>query len=309
MRGMLVAAGFGTRLDPLTRWLPKPALPIANRPAAWFACDHLARSGITDLVVNAHHLAERLQRELLGACPAGVNLRFVHEPQILGTGGGLRNAWLPVAGESFVVMNAKLVFAPDLARAVAHHEQSRAIATMVLRALPPGSNFAPVEVESDGRVRRIRGLPGAARADLAPRMFTGVQILSARAWSDLPLQGDLIEHAYIPWLARGECVASITDEGPWMDVGVSPRHYLDANLALADGSVRWPGITPMPSCTIMGSDTFVGAGCALDHVVVGEGVAIASGTTLRRTVVWRGARVTCDLSDAVVVTDGTVVAI
>ena len=83
---MLVAAGLGTRLDPLTRELPKPALPVANRPVAWFACDHLARNGFHDLVVNTHHLAERLSEELTRACPDAVQLRFVHEPRILGTG-------------------------------------------------------------------------------------------------------------------------------------------------------------------------------------------------------------------------------
>src|SRR5436190_20338773 len=107
---MLVAAGFGTRLEPLTRELPKPALPLGNRPVAWFALDHLRRCGARDVVVNTHHLAERLREQLEPCCPADVALRFVHEPMILGTGGGVRNAWQPAAGEDFVVFNAKLLF-------------------------------------------------------------------------------------------------------------------------------------------------------------------------------------------------------
>src|SRR5438270_13996922 len=108
MRAMLVAAGLGTRLDPLTRELPKPALPVANRPVAWFALDHLTRHGVRDFVVNTHHLADRLRTEVERCCPAGARLRFVHEPNILGTGGGVRNAWRPQDGEDFLVVNAKL---------------------------------------------------------------------------------------------------------------------------------------------------------------------------------------------------------
>lgn len=307
MRAMLVAAGLGTRLHPLTHALPKPALPVGNRPTAFFACDHLARSGFRDLVVNTHHLAERLRDELEQACPAGVRLRFVHEPVILGTGGALRNAWQPVDGEDFVAVNAKLLFAPDLERAMAVHAQSGAIATMVLRTLPPGTTFAGVDIESDGRVRKIRGEPQSASGSFATRMFTGVQILSPRAWRDLPEHGDLIEHAYLPWLARGEIVASITDDSPWMDVGVTPRHYLDANLALVTGGLRWPGISPDPAGVLLGANVILGKGAQLDQVTLGDGCTIAPAISLRRVVAWRGAHVHADLQDAVVMTDGTIV--
>ena len=303
---MLVAAGLGTRLDPLTRELPKPALPVANQPIAWFSCDHLARSGFTEVVVNTHHLAERLQPELERVCPPGMHLRFVHEPQILGTGGGLRNAWRPIDGEAFVVVNAKLVFAPDLARAIAVHQQTQAIATMVLRPLPQGSSFSPVEIEADGTVRTIRGGPSRGRGGLARRMFTGVQILSARAWADLPEQGDLIEHAYLPWLARGELVASVTDDSPWIDVGVTPRHYLEANLAIATGGLRWPGITPTGSNLILGADSRIGPGSHLEQVVLGDGAEVKAGATLSRVVAWRGAKVPGDLTNAVITTSGAI---
>src|SRR5690242_16831338 len=119
VRGMLVAAGFGTRLDPLTRELPKPALPVANRPVAWFAADHLARHGVRELVVNTHHLGGELERVLGAVQPEGTQLRFIHEPEILGTGGGVRNAWSATSQEALLAFNAKLVFAPDLQRALA----------------------------------------------------------------------------------------------------------------------------------------------------------------------------------------------
>ncbi|MET0390420.1 MAG: sugar phosphate nucleotidyltransferase, partial [Polyangiales bacterium] len=117
LRAMLITAGLGTRLSPLTDHLPKPAVPVANRPVAWFALDHVRRVGIRDFVLNTHHLARELQDTLTAVAPPDVQLRFVHEPQILGTGGGVRNAWQPRGDEIFVVMNGKYVFAPDMAAA------------------------------------------------------------------------------------------------------------------------------------------------------------------------------------------------
>lgn len=305
MRAMLVAAGFGTRLDPLTQELPKPALPVANRPVAWYACDHLARAGVQELVVNTHHLARELQAALQPHVPAGMRVRFVHEPEILGTGGGVRNAWVPTAGEDFVVVNAKLLYAPDLARALDVHRQSGAVATMVLRSLPAGATFTAIRTAGDGRVLAIGGKPEGARSDATrsaqPLMYTGVQILSERAWRDLPERGGIIEQCYWPWLARGELVASVVDDAPWMDVGVTTRHYLDANMALATGALRWPGVVPGPRGVLADDSAQLGAGCELENTVIGAGASVGGGVRVRRAVLWPRAHVAGHL-DGVIVT-------
>jgi mannose-1-phosphate guanylyltransferase len=301
---MLVAAGFGTRLHPLTSELPKPALPLGNRPVAWYGLDHLHRCGVRDVVINTHHLAERLRTTLEVHAPDDVSLRFVHEPVILGTGGGVRNAWQPLAGEDFIVWNAKLLFAPDLTRALAVHRASGAIATLVLRRLGAGERFAPVETDADGRVLRIRGEPRDHAPGAELRMFTGVQILNARAHRDLPESGDVFEHAYIPWLARGEHVASVTDDAPWLDIGVTPAHYLEANMALATGAVRWPGIVPSPSATLVAPGATVAGSCVLSECVIGDGAIVEAGSHLRRVVVWPNARVGGAIDDAIVTTAG-----
>jgi mannose-1-phosphate guanylyltransferase len=310
---MLVAAGFGTRLDPLTRELPKPALPVANRPVAWFAADHVVRSGVSEVLVNTHHLARELREALEPCFPAGAGLRFVHEPRILGTGGGVKNAWRAHGGEDedLLVFNAKLLFAPDLHRALAVHRQRGAIATMVLRALPAGSGFTAVEVDGEGRVLRIGpyGAQGASAGagTRADRMYTGVQVLSPRALPDLPEDGDIMRESYARWLSRGELVASVTEEGFWMDVGVTPRHYLDANLALCTGTVRWPGLAPGPGGVFMADSARIEGDCVLEHAAVGSGARVAGGVQVRRAVVWPNARVTSDLHDAVATSAGNIV--
>jgi mannose-1-phosphate guanylyltransferase len=310
---MLVAAGFGTRLDPLTRELPKPALPVANRPVAWFAADHLARHGVRELAVNTHHLADRLEHALLATQLPGVQLRFVHEPEILGTGGGVRNVWATLGTgtserDALIAFNAKLVFAPDLARALAVHRALGAIATLVLRPSPDDASFAPVWADDAGRVYAIRAAQ-PPRSGLQRRMWTGVQILDRRAFADLPERGDIFEHAYLPWLARGELIASITDDSPWFDVGVTPRHYLDANLAFARGELSWPGLPPADDGLLIAPSAQVGPGTQLEHVVLGERTVVEPGAELRRVVLWPGARAGGVLHDAIVTTQGTIVSV
>jgi mannose-1-phosphate guanylyltransferase len=306
VRAMLVAAGLGTRLDPLTHELPKPAVPVANHAAAWFGIDHLTRAGYTELVVNTHHLAAELRDALTARAPEGATLSFVHEPRILGTGGGVKRAWRPREGEDFLTWNAKLVFAPDVRAALARHRESGAIATLVLRPMPEHASFAPVLVDGEGRVRAIRGGAPVGSGELSPRMYTGVQVLHPRAHADLPDAGDIIEHAYQRWLQRGDVIASVTDHGPWHDVGVTLGHYLDANLALLRGEVRWPGIEPGPGAVIVAESAHVGAGARLHEVAVGAGARIAAGVRLERSIVWPGAVVSADLTDTIITPRGVV---
>src|SRR5687767_4016794 len=94
MDALVLAAGLGTRLRPLTDRLPKPAVPVANRPLVSFALEHLGRAGVTRAVLNAHHLADALPPVVAKAAPSWLAARVVREPELLGTGGGVRNLWL-----------------------------------------------------------------------------------------------------------------------------------------------------------------------------------------------------------------------
>jgi mannose-1-phosphate guanylyltransferase len=301
---MLVAAGFGQRLDPLTRELPKPALPVGNRPVAWYALSHLARNGVREVVANAHHLAERLVAALDPVCPPEIALTFAHEARILGTGGGVRNAWRPQAGEDFVIINAKYLFAPDLSRALAIHRESGAIATMVLRPLPAGTNFTPVHVSADGQIRDIARQAPPALPPHAPLMYTGVQILNERAYRDLPADGDIIEGAYRTWFARGEIVASAIDESPWCDIGVSLGHYLAANLALCDGTITWPDVDPDPRARLVAKSAEVDPLADVERCAIGAGARVDRGAILRNSVLWPGAHARGEHHDSVLTSNG-----
>lgn len=291
---MVFAAGKGTRLAPLTDELPKPAVPVANRPLASYALDALRRAGVSRVAMNTHHLGERLPPALAPHVPAGLDVAYVHEPVLLGTGGGLRNA-LPLLGppeEPLLVMNSDILFSPDLAGALETHAAHGAIATMVVRPDPEAAKLGAVEVDSEGRVRRLVNRPAEAAGPLTPCVFTGVHVLSPRAFVDLPESGCIVRETYFRWMERGEIVAAHVDRSEWRDLGTLPA-YLSANLDLASGRLPWPGVEP-------------GVGGLSERAVVAPDAIVEPGAVLEDVVVWAGARAGGDLRRAVVTPLGVV---
>jgi mannose-1-phosphate guanylyltransferase len=299
LRAMLITAGYGTRLAPLTDQLPKPAVPIANKPLAWFAMDHLYRCGVREIVANTHHLAHELRTALEPHVPSDLHLRFVHEAEILGTGGGLRNAWQPQDGETFLAINGKVLFAPDIDAALELHQSSGAIATMVLKPMLPGDTFGAVEIDDTGRVRRLLGAPAEVSATLTRTMYTGLSLLSARAHRDLPHSGCLIRDAYRHWLDRGEIVMGILDPSPFRDAGITPKHYLETNLALLQGQEHWPDITPDPNGVLLAPGVTQSPNTILQHCAIAEGATLADGIRLTRCIVWPNTPVTRSAQDTI----------
>jgi NDP-sugar pyrophosphorylase family protein len=305
LRAMLVTAGFGTRLAPLTDRLPKPALPLANRPVAWFALDYLRRAGVRECVLNTHHLARELETEVRRHAPPEIALSFVHEPVILGTGGGIRNAWRPRAGETFLVMNGKLLFTPDLAAALRVHLESRAIATMLLSPVAQGDPLGAVEIDPAGRVRRLLGVGPSTRESLQPYLYASVCLLDARAHRDLPENGCLIRDAFRHWIDRGECVMGVVDHASFRDVGMSHWHYWESNMALATGRLAWPEITPNAQDVLQDPSAQLGSNARVVRSVLGAAARVDAGVMLEDCVVWPNTHVTRDHIRSVLLPDGT----
>lgn len=299
---MVLAAGLGTRLRPLTDERPKPAVPVANRPLAWFALDHLARFGVHEVVLNAHHLPRTLETHLRPHLPEGPGVCFVHEGELLGTGGGIRNAAEHLlAGEApVVVMNGDILFGPDLAAALDLHRRLHAVATMVVRPDPQAEQYGAVQADAWGRVRRLLGKPRRVDAALGTYMFTGVHILSRRAFEYLPERGDIVRESYRYWVDEGFTVGAFVDEAPWRDLG-TPASYLETNLDVAAGRLEWPDVQPDPDTgVVVHPNADVDDGVALTESVVGSHAWLRSGIHVHRAVVWDGARVDQSASDVIV---------
>lgn len=293
---MLLAAGLGTRLQPLTELRPKPIVPVANRPLAGFAMEHLARSGVRTIVANTHPQPELVESTLEAVCPESVDLRFSRELNLLGTGGGLRKAQalFDDPHSPVIVMNGDTLFAPDLLGAYAAHLAHGPVATMILRRTAQPDRFGAIGIDQNDRVRSLLGVPRDERVRQA-LMFTGVQILSPEAFSAMPESGCVIRSAYRHWVDSGAPVLGVIDESPWADLGtVAEYHRL--NLGLASGAFRWPGIEPRDGCILPSS---VEPSSSVRRSVIGPEVDIAAGVHLDRCVVWPGTVVTRSAANAV----------
>src|SRR6185503_10534697 len=186
MKAMILAAGFGERLWPLTADRTKPALPVLGKPLVGYVAEYLARFGIKDVLVNLHHEPDSVRRALGDGSAFGVNLEYVHEPQILGTSGALDNARSLLSSETFVVINGKLVTDIDLKAALKHHREQNALATLVLKPNVARERFSIVETRDD-LVTKFAGMPSATEVNgEPPLMFTGIHIMEPRIFDYIP---------------------------------------------------------------------------------------------------------------------------
>ncbi|MCC7539639.1 MAG: nucleotidyltransferase family protein [Deltaproteobacteria bacterium] len=305
---MLLAAGLGTRLRPLTDCVPKPVVPLLDRPLASYGLEHLARAGVREVVANTHHLAS-VVRDALGAehvTPAGpVTLAYSHEPEILGTAGGIAKMLSHVGGETFVVVNGDVLFAPDLERAVAHHRATGALATLVVRRDPQVARYGAVEVDASGIVHRIVGRGRAAGAAVEPFMFTGVHVMEPDIARELPERGCIVKDVYAKLLERGAPLAAHVEDADWRDLGTIAS-YLETTLALASGALAWPSVVPRRDAPWVAPSARIGLDATLARdVVVGERAHVQRGR-IAHAVVWPDAVVAADVRDAVAFGEGRI---
>src|SRR4030095_4973694 len=148
MRAIVLSAGYGTRLWPLTEDRTKPAIPILGKPLVGCVAEYLAGYGIDEIVVNLHHRPESVRRALGDGSRFGVKLHYIEEPEILGTSGALDNARALLDGDTFVVINGKIISDIDLSEALRTHRDSRAIATLVLLPNAKRERFSVVDTDN-----------------------------------------------------------------------------------------------------------------------------------------------------------------
>jgi mannose-1-phosphate guanylyltransferase len=236
---MVLCAGLGTRLRPLTLERPKPSVPLLNRPLVSAIFRPVRTLGARRVIVNTHYLPDvmaAVARE--EAQQAGLELAISRETVLLGTGGGpwfARARNLLQAGRHLMVLNGDVLSDADLRALMTRHLETGAAATMVLRDMPPGAGYTPIEVDESGRIRRIgsHGRPTGG----APHLFTGAHVLSPDALDLLPSgESSIITAVYAPLLQRGAVIQSVKDARVWLDLG-DPRGYLEAHLALLRGQV------------------------------------------------------------------------
>jgi NDP-sugar pyrophosphorylase family protein len=291
MKGMILAAGFGTRFRPVTYTLPKPMVPLCNRPLIAYAVESMLSAGVDELIINLHHLPRPIEEYLRQEFADRCRFRFSLEAEILGTGGGIRKVRPFLEGsEDFLVANADTVQIPPFRALVAARRRVDALAALTLRHPPAGDRFTRVYFDQ-GRIDGIGEGKGQAL------MFSGSHVISSRIFRYLPERdfSGLTEDVYIPLLRdRRETIAAVVDDGIWFDIG-TPLRYFTASLEVA--ALMISGRFPLPpgsrvdgpASTIVAEGTTLGGASLVNCCVIGSGTTVRSGASLDRTIVWNDA--------------------
>jgi NDP-sugar pyrophosphorylase family protein len=297
MRGMILAAGLGTRLYPLTLFRSKPAIPFLNRPLIQHTLDLFRRSGISEVAVNLHHLPETVQNALDG--DSSVTL-YSHEPEILGTAGGIGKIRDFFADqETFVLANGKVYFEGDLTDAIRFHRNSGAIATLVLVPFIRGEQFNPVYLDDS---HNIQGF-GLLRRDEAPEegyIFTGVHILQKEIFRFIPEgASDTIRDVYPRLMGEGFPVRGYVTDCYWCETSTLVR-YLDRSFDVL-ARKKLHRLTPSDLVTagaplIAADDVNVEPDVLLERCILWDSVAVGRGSRLRNVII----------ADSAIVPSGTV---
>jgi NDP-sugar pyrophosphorylase family protein len=287
---MIVAAGLGTRLRPLTELRPKPALPVRGIPLIAYTLALLARHGVSEVIVNAHHLPDILMDAARRHCPLDMELRFSIESELLDTGGGIRRvADYLRQSDPCLIIASDMLLDTDLSALVATHRERGDAWTMLLREGDLRErNFGTIGVDPHNRVRRIGtryDFGGEHRAGL----YAWANVVAARAFDSLP-DLEIFSH-FDCWIApqlatdatdiRAEILTA--NDFVWEPVG-TPAEYLAANLDPIELSYQ---------AAIADAQR---AGARIeDNVVIGAGAEIGTGVRLQRAVVWDGEHVPDEL--------------
>ena len=277
---MVLAAGLGERMRPLTLVRAKPVLPVLNRPLLQWTLARLAQQGVTEAVVNLHYLPATVRRALGNGRALGLRIRYSQEGEILGTGGGPRKVRRFFDDGPFVIVNGDVLFDFDLRALVREHRRSGALATLALRRNPDPRRYGGAVLDRGAWVRAIAGRPVPRRGH--PWLFTGVHVLDPALLARLPAgRSDSVRDLYIPLLAEGGRIRGVALEGAWYDFG-SPALYLSSHMSLLSSGFR----AVRPRAKLVHPSARVARGAVVERSVIGAGCVIGSGARIQGSVLW-----------------------
>jgi mannose-1-phosphate guanylyltransferase len=289
---MVLAAGRGERMRPLSDIVPKPALPLPDGPVVASAL-RLARSAnVQQVVVNTSHLARRMAAAVIDAPHAGVKLVFSEEPTLMGTSGGLalahRRGLLGDRGPVLVI-NADGIFDLDLGPLIERHLAASDRITLALLPHPDPSRWSQVVLDHSGRVRGIRP-PGSASGAPTGFLYPGVMIVERRTIAGLAATPhDTPKSLWWPALEAGRLSGAVVTGG-WHEIG-TPADYLETvTRMLGDRSHVHGSADVSPTAHVIGSlvtdGGVVGDGASVRKSVIGEGAIVGAGATVVRSVIF-----------------------
>ena len=238
MRAMIMAAGLGTRLRPLTGLIPKPMAPLANRPALYHIVELLKRHGITEVVINIHYFPDTLTSYLGDGYDLGMSIRFAYEEELLGTAGGVKNNEDFLGGDTFIVMSGDALTDLDLEAAVRTHREKGGIATLSVKEVEDPSDYGVMIVDENDRITGFQEKPAPEEA-LSNLSNAGIYIFEPEIFKRIPADTFYdFGNQVLPGLVKEDIPFYVHRiESYWNDVG-SLSEYRQGNFDALEGKVQ-----------------------------------------------------------------------
>ena len=303
MQALILAGGEGTRLRPLTTKVPKPVVPLANRPFISYMLDWLELHGFDDIVMSCGFLAEGVRKVLGSGDRSGLTIRYVEEPAPLGTAGAVKLAE-PMLGERFAVLNGDILTDIDLSSVMHFHVEHGARATLTLTAVEDPSSYGVIVTDDDAQVTAFIEKPqGEAPSNL---INAGIYVLERDVVREIPGgRAVSFEREVFPGLV-GAGLYGIDRSGYWLDIGTRDR-YLQATRDILAGRVETkvrPGFgvgTQADPAAKLQEPVLTGSSCEVaaaaevgPDVTLGDGCTIGRGAVVRDSALHDGATVAED---------------
>jgi mannose-1-phosphate guanylyltransferase len=317
MQAVILVGGEGTRLRPLTSTVPKPVVPLVDRPFIAYMLEWLRRHGVDDVVMSCGFLATAVRNVLGDGSQYGLRLRFIEEPEPRGTAGALKYAE-DLLDDRFLMLNGDVLTDIDLTAQIAQHEATRAVGTLALVPVDDPTAYGLVRLHDDHAVQEFVEKPSADQIDT--RLISAGAYVLERSVLDLiePDRNVSIEREIWPQLV-GEGLYGFAADAYWLDIG-TPERYLQGTFDILEGHVQTAVGERLGSSYLAIGDrvqsegrivppALVDRGCEIaagahvgSLVVLGEGVQVGESTTIERAVVLNGAEIgaDCVLRDCIV---------
>jgi NDP-sugar pyrophosphorylase family protein len=297
MKAMILAAGLGTRLRPLTLERAKPSIPLLGKPILIRLIERLMEHDATDFRINLHHLPHTIEQIFETPALQGLSVSFSHEPRILGTAGGLKANESFFDQGTFLMVNGDIVLDFPLAEAVAFHKERDALATLVLLPQTPPYTYVPVRIDREGSLWDFKGTGKRGNPTPSAYLFTGVHILEPEIFDFIP-HGEFHEindQVYPEAMRSGKKICGFPVQGYWNDLG-DPVRYLEAQQAMMTrgGDTGLAYISPeakVSSNATVGPFVSVEADCTLEegsqasNAVLWENVRLRRGSSVRNCII------------------------
>ena len=305
---MVMAAGVGSRLDPLTQKIPKPLVPVLNKPVMDILLQKLKDYGVEKVIANTHYLAEQIQNRYTKNSPVDIHFDYIHEETLSGTAGGVKKCEFFFDDvEDFIVVSADGLHDADLDKIVKSHKESGCIATMAISAVDHAEvcHFGVVVPTKEHYVSEFQEKPSIEEAK-SNYINTGIYVFNKRIFDFIPKgeKYDFAKNVFPRLLEAGEKINTYRIYSYWSDIGTIEQ-YLQSNIDALSKKVlikdpniirkydsvyvigentKLPEDTSLLNNVVIGKNCTIGKNVKMENVILWDNVTVADNVTLKNVV-------------------------